>query len=144
MIKAIMLIAIVAVGAKIGWDLSLNFTKRVRMIEQLQNDIMYIENEISFKRTQLIDILNGLTSNVSNVFKGQVIAPLTTEDCNIIHEFIAAAGRGDIDYELANIKSAHNRLAINLADAQELKQTQGKMFRTLGVLGGAFVAILFV
>lgn len=69
---------------------------------------------------------------------------LKPEDKTLLLEIGDFLGGSDIDGQLSNLQIKMETASKLLHEAEEEKKRKSKLFRSLGVLGGAFAAILLV
>ena len=158
-------------AAKIGFDEAARYGKRVLEIRDFQTALLALKGEISFCRTPLAEALSKtgerLKTPVAEIFKktaeglrshsvtaqeawdGAVRAAkprlaLKADDIYIISMFGKLLGVSDAAGQLDNIELTSERLSRCETQAAEDERKLSKLYRSLGVIGGAFLAILFI
>lgn len=69
---------------------------------------------------------------------------LSPEDTRTLAGPADTLGRCGAEEELAALGRAREALAVSLEEAREYARTHGKLYRTLGMLSGAFLVILWI
>lgn len=69
---------------------------------------------------------------------------LTREDAAIVEALADTLGQCDLDGQLSSLSHAKALLAMQLAAARERCESHGKLYRTMGLLAGAFVVVFFI
>ena len=66
------------------------------------------------------------------------------EDIDIIRNLGRLLGKTDIEGQISEIKLVNNFLDIQIKDAEEEKNKNEKMYRTLGIVAGMTITILLI
>ena len=69
---------------------------------------------------------------------------LTREDAAIVEALADTLGQCDLDGQLSSLSHPKALLAMQLAAARERCESHGKLYRTMGLLAGAFVVVFFI
>ena len=69
---------------------------------------------------------------------------LLQEDREILSELSDTIGQCELESQLNQMDHIRQRLELQLEDARQKNQTYGKLYRTMGVLSGIFLVILFL
>ncbi len=72
------------------------------------------------------------------------LTSLNYDDLEAVLSLGAVLGRYDTDSQKHSIMAAHQRLCGNLNNAIDEKKRLGRLYRTLGVMAGAFLVIIFL
>lgn len=163
--------AIVLIGATsvIGFSLAADCSKRPRALRELQALLQMLENEISYLSNLLSEAfnriyegsnsqtailfkkaaenlgINGVTADVAwekAVEENYAKLAFNKEDKVILLTFGKMLGNSDLEGQLKNIKLISSQLQLQQLKAEELKQKNEKMYRSLGVLSGLAIAII--
>lgn len=172
LIKIIGCGVIVASSAKIGWDVAQGYAARVREIRAFQSGLGILRNEISFHNTVLSDALKS-ASNVRNKQVAQVfqrasdrlaavsnmtaaeawseamsackpILSIKKDETEVLLEFGSQLGTGTIDDTLCTIQNAEEKLKLCERASADEERRYAKLYRSLGVIAGLFLAIIFI
>ena len=65
-------------------------------------------------------------------------------DAQVLTQFGGELGKTDVEGQLANCSRCEELLSVRLASAREDRACKGRMYRSLGVLAGVFLVILFI
>lgn len=69
---------------------------------------------------------------------------LTQEDAAIVEALADTLGQCDLDGQLSSLTHAKSLLSMQLSAARERCESHGKLYRTMGLLAGAFVVVFFI
>jgi stage III sporulation protein AB len=69
---------------------------------------------------------------------------LNFEDERILLDFGTSLGRSDIEGQLRNIEMTIEKLKSQLIGARDLRDKYGKIYKTVGTLGGVALAIILI
>ncbi|MDR0406091.1 MAG: stage III sporulation protein AB [Clostridiales bacterium] len=171
LIKLIGGAVIILCAAKIGFDEAGKYGKRVRELRELQVALVALKGEISFCRTPLAEALTktarrlktpagevflaaggGLkdgAATVKEAWDGAISAArknlsLNGDDLDILSAFGGLLGMSDAAGQLENIELTSAKLSAREAEAEREEQRFAKLYRSLGVIGGIFLAVLFL
>jgi stage III sporulation protein AB len=168
-IKLLGAIALIGATSFIGFSLAADCSKRPRALRELQSLLQMFENEISYLSNLLIESFNriyeGSNSETAILFKEAAInleingvtadaawekaveenyakLSLNKEDKIILLTFGKMLGNSDLEGQLKNIMLMSSQLHLQQLKAEEMKQKNEKMYRSLGVLSGLAIAII--
>ncbi len=157
--------------AKIGFDKAGRFTRRVGEIRELQTALAALKGEIGFARTPMPEALiktgQRLKTAVAGIFSasGEALRTcditagtawetgidaskkdlaLKEDDIYIIRSFGELLGGGDVAGQLENIDLAMARLSVSEGEAIEDERKHARLYRTLGIIGGIVLAVIFI
>lgn len=106
---------------------------------------MRVGEEIRHSRKELPEILRGVKSSVyieNGVW--QNTAGLKDEDLSVLYSYAESLGTTDIDGQIKNTNVHIERLDILLCDAVDKNKKCSRLYVSLGVLCGAFLAIIII
>ena len=162
---------IIICAAKIGFDEAARYSERVREIREFQTALISLKGEISFCRTPLSEALiktgKRLKTAVADIFiragegvkSGKMTAlqawdeaisdskkklTLKDDEMYIITSFGKLLGASDAVGQLENIELTSSKLVMCENLALEDERKHAKLYRSLGIIGGMFLAILFL
>lgn len=144
----------------IGFEFSASLRRRVTYLTQLQRALLEIEDAIGFLLLPLKEIYARLALEpgaVGALFQNAApgdsasfekalssIGDLTRSDREILSSLGTFLGSSDRDNQLKNLQLCQKRLEENLSAAKENRKTNGRLYQSLGVLGGLFLAIVLL
>jgi len=164
-------VVIVMCAAKIGFDEAARFTRRVREIREFQTALVALKGEIGFCKTPLPQALakvgQNLKTSIRHIFikaggamkEGGRYADevwettvstvkkdlsLKSEEIYILNTFGKLLGTSDVVGQIENIELTSSKLDICERQALDDEIKFARLYRSLGVIGGIFTAILFL
>ena len=166
-IKWILSILVVIVSAALGLNKSKKFVERehilsesITLFKRLQNEIVYLlsplPNAIESARinlnTQFKDVvgsiglsilqgdfnLNSVEMELSTLFQ------LTQYDRQIIASGLVSLGMSDVSSQVGIIANTIELLEAQKNDAREEKVKNSKLYKTIGLISGVMIAIIFI
>jgi len=166
MIKIIGIFALVISSSLIGITASEKLKNRVSelnlikyMLEEIAILIRYkamtvyeiigtLKKNEGFKKLEFID---GFTINMQNSFAtswGENIdkakSSLTKADIELLKSFGGTLGTSDIDGQLSTIEVFKGNFSKLEKDARHIYEQKSRLYRSLGVLIGAFISIMLI
>jgi len=157
------------IGAGIGWGLmkSGELAKREKSLRNFKTALGILESEIVFSSHYLKHALDriseicgcgGVFSDISEqigqktvleawkeaLVKNQKKLNLKNSDVEFLEILGSELGRSDKEQQVRNIRHVSALLEQALEDAHAEYLRTAKLYRSMGVLGGLFVAILFL
>lgn len=168
-IKLIGAAVLICSTSLIGFSLAADCSKRPKALRELQALLQMLENEISYLSNLLGEAFNRIyeRSNLDTalLFKeaakyletGGITADLAweravdenysglslnKEDKAVLLTFGKMLGNSDLEGQLNNIKLISSQLKLQELKAEEMRQKNEKMYRSLGVLSGLAIAII--
>jgi stage III sporulation protein AB len=170
-IKIIGSVLLICATSAIGFSLAADCSKRPKVLRELQVLLQIFENEISYLSNLLAEsferIYEGSKTDASLLFKEAAanlsISGITAdtawekavrenssklglnkEDQSILITFGKMLGNSDLEGQLHNINLVSSQLKLQELKAEEMRQKNEKMYRSLGVLSGlAITVVLF-
>lgn len=163
-------IALVVICTILGIKRSKKYETREHILQDFITTFKSIENDIKYLRISLPDCLEkvrhtlntdiqdvlGLisvymmeekTSEISNKKINEEINniyELTNYDKEIIYQGISSLGKADVESEISIIENTITNLLSQLNEANEEKNKNFKLYRTLGTAIGLMLAIVFI
>lgn len=168
--RYVFLILILTGSTSIGFLLSKKYINRVCELNSLSNLINILQNKIKFTHKPLGEILEEISTikeniNISQIFlkSGQNLKEknfqdswseaiseqrfylnLKNEDINLIKSLGNVLGKTDIDGQMSEINQFNLQLKVQIKNAEEERNKNAKMYKSLGtIIGLAIVIILF-
>ena len=167
MIKLIGFIIIIISSAKIGFDLSAKYIRRVKDLKSFISVLEKIKSKIKFSNCVISDALvkasevksdtvSNLVKYISKKIEDGKTGPSDAFECYLkenitffekndieeIYKFFSAFGSGDREDEIKNISNTIENIKSHLNEAIENEKKYVKLFRTSGVLAGFLIAII--
>src|SRR5574344_1490684 len=169
-LKVIIAVAIVCVTGYIGIYKSEKLSKReyilrdmVTFLKLVENEIKYMLNilpnayeisrqklnsELKIKIGQIVvDMLEGKDSSyVENSIEKNIseIESLEKYDKEVIISTLKNLGRSDIDGQINIIENSINILDAQINEANEIKNKNSKLYKTIGIISGLMLVIIFI
>ncbi len=170
-IKIIGCIVIMLCSVKIGFDEAGKFRTRINEIREIQTAFAALKGEIGFRRAPIAEALANagimLKTSVAKLFltakdelksdnitaaeawersfeKTKEQLCLTAEELYIVSSFGKLLGVSDTSGQLENIELATARLELCEKQAIEDERRRGRLYRSLGVIGGIVLAVIFI
>ena len=135
----------------------------ITTFKSLKNDIEYmlislpdaIEKIRHTLRAEVKDVLGAISvhmldeSDINSMNKRVMneinnIYELTYYDKEIIYQGFSSLGKADVDSQISIIQNTVQRLSRQLGEANEEKNKNFKLYRTLGTAIGLMIAIVFI
>lgn len=118
---------------------------RVKKLTMCRSYIMRVGEEIRHSRKELPQILKSVQSGVY-IHNGvwQKTAGLLSEDLELISSYANTLGTTDIEGQIKNTNVHIERLDALLCEAEEKNKKCSRLYVSLGLLCGAFLAILVI
>jgi stage III sporulation protein AB len=171
-IKIIGSLIIIISSTYYGISISKKYVKRVENIRNFQISLKIIESEISFLQTPVIEVFEKVDMNlggrvgkvfkdtvlkykknkgiiISNLFENELVKAkeelfLNKEDIEVISSFCRQLGLSDINNQINIINHAYCKLELNEKEAQADKEKNVKLIRSLGLLFGVMLVLIFI
>ena len=166
-IKWILSILVVIVSAALGLNKSKKFVERehilsesITLFKRLQNEIVYLlsplPNAIESARinlnTQLKDVVGSIglsilqgSFNLHSVeMELSALFQLTQYDKQIIASGLVSLGMSDVSSQIGIIANTIELLEAQKNDAREEKVKNSKLYKTVGLISGVMLAIIFI
>lgn len=170
MIKIFGALLVVLSCSGVGFYIAQSFVNRTKEIRQLQNIISYMETEIIYGHTPLLNIIQNITTREKGTINSIFIAlnkelnqnaksfalcwqeafeekgnktSLRPSELRIMQQLGSILGQSDRESQQKHLRIAFTHLQKEEQDAHELQKKYEKLSRTLGVLTGILFVILF-
>ena len=168
--RYIFLILILTSSTSVGFLLSKKYTDRVKELKSLSNLITLLQNKIKFTHKPLGEILEeivnvkensgiiGIFSKTSQKLKNKKFEEawneaiseqrfflnLNQEDITFLKTLGNVLGKTDVEGQMSEINQFQTILKVQIENAEEEKNKNAKMYKSLGtIIGLAIVIILF-
>ena len=171
MVKIIGLCLLVISSSMIGFYKSLEFSERLTNLINLKWCFLLIKGEIRYQPSPLPELFQRISAKMEHKYKDifQTLAQelqkkegkgfseiwgfvwkkeeqklsFQKEDIEVLLTFGETFGYLDKETQLHNLEYLITQLEGQIQDAKQKKQSGQKLYQTLGVIGGFFLAILF-
>ncbi len=166
-IKTAILVIIFCTSSAIGISISKKYANRVKNLKEIKSALNIFETKIKFTYEPIPEIFKEISQNtyksVSEVFLNasnkmkelgagdawsQAIdnsnIEITKEDKNILKGLSKLLGKTNIEGQVSEIKLTTNFLDKQIEIAQQEKEKNEKLYKTLGMTIGLAIVILLV
>lgn len=129
--------------------LNIFMTKIKFTYEPIPSTFLYISEKVEGNVSK---IFKNATEEMENKPAGEawdksldaIVTNMKKEDIDIIRNLGRLLGKTDIEGQISEIKLVNNFLDIQIKDAEEEKNKNEKMYRTLGIVAGMTITILLI
>ena len=163
---------IVMASGKIGYDTASKYGRRVKEIQAMQSGLWGLKSNIAFCRSTMYESMmqaSGLIpTNAAKVFadaaellntdcdvtassawhdalaKNEKSLALKADELGVLYTFGSMLGTADAAGEIENIELTIEKLKIYERDARAEDMKYGRMCKSLGIVGGVLLAIVFI
>lgn len=166
-LKFLIMILIVFVCAYIGINKAKSFSVRVFKLRDLKSAFNIFKTKLEFTYEPIKEIFSEISelvySNKNNIFKSYVenmneenftdawnlaVAEnsfsLSKEDIKIISGFGNLLGKTDLKGQINEIELANNFIDKQIIEAEETRKKNDKLYKTLGIVIGITIVIIFI
>ena len=168
-IKSLFLIAIFGLAVYVGNSQASKYINRLKELISIKSALNIFENKIKFTQSPLEEIFKNIAENCSeknikNIFEQLVIdinkninlhkswldtinskeTNLNDEDKKILIDMGKILGSTDVDGQVSNIKITSSFIDRQIEKAEQEKEKNVKMFRTLGIVSGLTIIIILI
>ncbi|HBR29573.1 MAG TPA: stage III sporulation protein AB [Firmicutes bacterium] len=154
-----------------GWIYSTLLKKRLTLLNALIQSFQWLETEIGYASTPLVEAFTrisgrtqedvqlifsnfvealqdpaGLTADEAwqhCIKQNQETLPLKAEDWALLFDFGRTLGTTDREHQVTAIRQTLERLQLQTTGATEERKKNERLYRYLGVAGGALVVLIF-
>ena len=172
LLKMTGIIFIIAAGSMFGFSLSRDYTMRITNLKQVNKMLLLLKGEISYNNSGIGEAVIKISSQTDNIigrFLGYVSeafasgentfreawdrgvdeflkkqSKLKDKDLAVIRELGSNLGITDRETQVNNILNCMGVLETEIGELNETRGEKCKLYRTLGVMAGAFVAIVLI
>ncbi len=166
MLKILGLVLIVAAGTGAGFWASTRLQRRVTVLEAVDRFLLYIAGKIRYTAAPVPDIVSGIVREgkfselpflrgvagcgaaaFHETWRRELLAwqrggPLLQEDVELLLDFGEKTGTSDLDGQIENCRMYQGLLDVRLKDARSAAREKGRLYMTLGLIGGMALALL--
>lgn len=109
-----------------------------------------LQNDARFKELEFLDKIDVNSTDLkfselwSNAVNEVNISYLKKKDLECLLAIGNNLGNSDIEGQLSNILLEKEEIKFQINEAETEENTKSKMFRTLGVLSGAFISLIII
>ena len=166
-IKTFFLIVILGLAVYMGNLKANQYVNRVKELICIKSALNIFENKIKFTQSPLKEIFKNIGENASeynikNIFEALAIeedlnihekwknvisdieSNLNSEDKNILIDMGKILGTTDVDGQVSNIKITTSFIDRQIEKAEQEKEKNAKMFRTLGIVSGLSIIVILI
>lgn len=170
MIKIIISILIVCITAYIGTYKARKLKKREYILREMVTFLKLVENEIKYMMNILPNAYEIARQKLSTELKikiGQIVVDMLDSenltyidgsieknisdiesldkyDKEVIISTLKNLGRSDVDGQINIIQNTINILENQISEANEIKNTNSKLYKTIGIITGLMLVIIFI
>ena len=166
-LKFISLSLVFAIAFYIGWLISKKYSNRVLELKEMKNALNMFETKIKFTYASVPEIFKEISENIKNVIGNifevawrqmehmtageawqysldNVQCNLKQEDKDVIKKLGRMLGKTDVDGQISEIKLVNEFLNTQIQLAEEEKNKNEKMYKTLGGIIGLTIVIVLI
>lgn len=169
-LKIIISILIVCLTAYIGNLKALRLKKREYILRDMVTFLNLVKNEIKYMMNMLPNVYESCRQKLSTDLKisiGQVVVDMLTfenldlvdrsivdninsldelsdYDKNVFISTLKNLGRSDVDSQINIIDNAICILENQIKEANDIKLTNSKLYKTVGTIAGIMIVIIFI
>ncbi len=157
-------------AASVGMRAAEQLTLHVRVLREMMAALMILERELTFRATPMPELLEQLGERTKGPISRLFVScwrgmdnlgerslgdlwrlaleaddlPLEDEERETVGELGNILGRYDAESQREAVAATRDRLSQFLSQAEEKRDKMGRVYRVMGVTGGAFIAILLL
>ena len=166
-IKVCFLLAIFGLAIYLGNAIARKYVDRVKELIAIKSALNILENKIKFTQTPLAEIFEQIEKSVSEKNIKKLFKNITHEKQKNIHESWENAinkaeinlekedkkilidmgkilGSTDVDGQISNIKITSSFIDKQIQKAEEEKNKNVKLYKTLGIVSGLTIVIILI
>ena len=166
-IKFIDIVLIIIVCAYIGINKAKTFSLRVNKLRNLKSSFNIFKTKLEFTYEPIKEIFDSISHLIydekNNIFKSYIsnlendnyedawtlaVAEnsygFSKEDIDIVTSFGKLLGKTDLKGQMNEIELADEFLDKQIIEAEEIRKKNDKLYKSLGVIIGITIAIIFV
>ena len=169
-VKGIISIAIICISAYIGTYKSRKLKEREYILREMVTFLKLVENEIKYMVNILPNAYEVARQKLNTELKikiGQIVVDmldyenltyvegsieknisdiecLEKYDKEVIISTFKNLGRSDVDGQINIIENTVNILESQIIEANEIKNINSKMYKTIGIITGLMLVIIFI
>lgn len=166
-IKSFFLIAIFGLATYLGNSKANQYVNRLKELVSIKSALNILENKIKFTQSPLEEIFKNIAENCSeknikNIFQvlsikqeinihkswentiNLIESNLNSEDKKILIDMGKILGTTDVDGQVSNIKITSSFIDRQIEKAEQEKNKNVKLFRTLGIVSGLTIIIILI
>lgn len=172
LVKSLGIVIILIASSLFGYSLSYDYLTRLKNLEQLNKMLLLLKGEIKYNNSGIGEAIMKVASQSENIIgkfldytwrqfnekecsikeawdKGIVgvlepEAKLKPEDILIVREVGLNLGITDRETQINNILNTMDVIEIKIKELNETRGEKCRLYRTLGVMAGAFMAIVLI
>ena len=170
LLKIVISIAIVSLTGYIGYLKALKLKKREYILREMVTFLNLVKNEIKYMLNLLPNVYETSRQKLTTDLKvviGQIVVDmltfdnlsflnksiidnvskldeLTDYDKNIFISTLKNLGRSDVDGQINIIDNTIAILENQIKEANEIKNSNSKVYKTVGTIAGLMIVIIFI
>ena len=171
LLKIIGITVLIITGTLMGFSLCEDYIERIHCLECLKKALLILRGEIKHNNSSICEALENIdvgSKNVMKFFRGVVReykykkislweawdnsvtdylkkeSCLSKEEIKIIKDFGRNLGITDRETQLKNIDECVKEIEVSVAGLKKEKKEKCKLYKTLGILSGLFISIIFL
>lgn len=165
-------IMIVCGCSAIGFSLGNDYVLRIKHLERMKKNLLLLEGEIKYCNSGIVEALSKISrqsGGIFSIFFETIVddltqnhktlkeawdasvqkniknhTKLTNQDIRIIGELGECLGITDRETQIHNIENTKNQIDSIIGELNKIKTEKCKIYRTLGVVAGMFIAIVLL
>ena len=147
--KVILIVFIMLMFISLAIFVYYRYLVRYRLFKDSEYIARFIKNNINFNKNNVNNLILSACSNVSNITRNIFCSDSSSimikkNDIEFIRQFINSLGKGDVDYEINNIKYYETVFNEYKNTAHEHLKNNGLMYLKLIIGIGLAVVIIII
>lgn len=172
LLKGLGILIILAASVLFGYSLSRDYVMRIKNLEQVDKMFLLLKGEIKYNNSGINESvmkISGCMENIMGEFLKCVWSYFNNEDCTLkdawnegvkavletktklgkedivlIKELGNSLGITDRETQINGILNCMGTIEIKIKELNEVREEKCRLYRTLGVMTGAFMAIVLI
>lgn len=171
MLKILSCVLILFSSASLGYLKSKDFERRQKILTAFKTNVVFMQNEMSFVKTNIIDIIKKLSNSrcvtdafykeilieyekqgesaisdlwvksAHNIFKDE---PVLKGDLEVICLMADGIGKSDVEGQNKIFNTVKSALDIKIDEAVTDKNKNAKLYKSLGFYMGVLIIVMFL
>ena len=168
-IKIVISIAILCITSYIGIELSSSLNRREKILVDMVTFLRLVKNEMKYMLSSLPEVFEKSRQGLNSIIKYSIgsivvdmekygvesvdksiqtnidsIEELSVYDKQVIISTLKNLGKGDIDTQSNIISNSIEILDRQVKEAKNKKESNTKVYRTVGVISGLLIIVIFI
>lgn len=147
--KFFLLIILFLFFVSFGICVYFSYSIRVKVFRDMIHISNYLQNNISFNKCELNLLINKCYEDLSDTTKNLIsnknkfMPMMTNRDRKLINNFFCSIGKGDVRYEVENLRFYENELKERLKFHED-NQKNGSLYLKLIIGFGLMICIILI